>query len=176
MHFYSASLRDAAIALGTVTAPDALKERLARLEQQEPERAAALAAAGGPETLVHGDLWPTNAIVRTDGEAVGVHFVDWDEAAVGPAGFDLSTLLLRFDVSHRPWMLDAYRRAVGRLAGWDLPSDRDLNVVFETVAQARLLSLLVWSIAAAAESDPGWLPERLESIVEWLDEVEPVLP
>jgi aminoglycoside phosphotransferase (APT) family kinase protein len=176
MNFYSAGLRDARIALRTVTAPDALMERLSRLERQEPERAAALAAAGGPETLVHGDLWPTNAIVRTDGEAVGVRFVDWDEAAVGPAGFDLSTLLLRFDVSHRPWMLDAYRRAVGRLAGWDLPSDRDLNVVFETVAQARLLSLLVWSIAAAAESDPGWLPERLESIVEWLDEVEPVLP
>jgi len=151
-------------------------QRLGRLRRQEPERAAALAAAGGPETLVHGDLWPTNAIVHRKGDAVGVRFVDWDEAAVGPAGFDVSTLLLRFDASHRAWMLDAYRGAVDRLAGWKLPSDRDLNLVFETAAQARLVSLLVWSIAAAAKSDFGWLPERLESIVEWLDEVEPVLP
>ena len=176
MQFYSASLRDAALAVRTVAAPEALLERLARLRRQEPERAAALAAAGGPETLVHGDLWPTNAIVQGDGEVVGVRFVDWDEAAVGPAGFDVSTLLLRFDAAQRPWMLHAYRRAVDRLAGWELPADRDLNVVFETAAQARLVNLLVWSIAAAAESDPGWLPERLESIVEWLDEVEPVLP
>ena len=176
IHFYSASLRDAEIALRTVTAPAALRERLERLRRQGPERAAALAAAGGPETLVHGDLWPTNAIVHRKGDAVGVRFVDWDEAAVGPAGFDVSTLLLRFDATHRPWMLDAYRGAVDRLAGWELPSDRDLNVVFETAAQARLVSLLVWSIAAAAKSDFGWLPERLESIVEWLDEVEPVLP
>ena len=31
--------------------------------RQEPERAQVLAAVGGPDTLLHGDLWPTNAIV-----------------------------------------------------------------------------------------------------------------
>ena len=185
MHFYSAGLRDADIALrsldsgrcGQIEVPAALRERIERLRAQEPERARAMAAASGPETLVHGDLWPTNAIVMADGgDGPRVRLVDWDEAAVGPVGFDLSTLLLRFDPSHRGWILDSYRDAVGRAAGWALPPDPELNAIFETAAQARLLSLLVWSVAAAGAGGADWLPERLESLVEWLDEVEPVLP
>ena len=67
------------------------------LEQEEPERAQALASVGGPETLLHGDLWPTNAIVRSRGDGFSVRLIDWDEAAAGPSWFDVSTLLLRFD-------------------------------------------------------------------------------
>jgi hypothetical protein len=35
---------------------------------------------------------------------------------------------------------------------------------------------VVWSIAAASEGEGGWLPERLASVVEWLDDVSPVVP
>ena len=91
------------------------------LKNEESERAQVLAALGGPETLLHGDLWPTNVIVLPDGDAVRVRLIDWDEAAAGPIGFDLSTFLLRFDPSHRRWILDIYRQAVDRLAGWELP-------------------------------------------------------
>ena len=59
---------------------------------------------------------PTRSLPRT-GTSVQVRLIDWDEAAVGPAGFDVSTFLLRFDPADRPWILDAYRRAVDRLAG-----------------------------------------------------------
>ena len=76
------------------------------LKAEESERAQVLAALGGPETLVHGDLWPTNALVLADGDAVHVRLIDWDEAAAGPIGFDLSTFLVRFDPSHRRWILD----------------------------------------------------------------------
>jgi hypothetical protein len=185
INFFSANLRDSVIALGaldvarlgtgTAAVRDALLERIDRLRAQEAERAQALAARGGPETLLHGDLWPTNTVVLADGDATRARLIDWDEAGVGPIGFDLSTLLLRFDLSHRRAILDAYREAVGRLAGWDLPSEQDLCVIFETAAQARLASLLVWSIAAA-DGESDWLPERLASIVEWLDAVHPVLP
>ena len=48
--------------------------------------------------------------------------------------------------------------------------------MFETAAYARLASLLVWSIAAAAEGESDWLPERLAGLVEWFDAVSPVLP
>jgi hypothetical protein len=182
--FYSANLRDAIIALrsldldalGAAPAGRALVERIDSLQRQEPERARVMAAAGGPDTLLHGDLWPENAVVVPNGDDVSVRLVDWDEAGVGPIGFDLSTFLLRFDSSRRPWILDCYREAVGRHAGWRLPDERELNLILETAAQARLASLLVWSIAAASQSDAGWLPERLAGIVEWLDDVEPVLP
>ncbi len=185
-HFYSTNLRDAVRALRSaeldrldadaVAARDALLQRMSALKAEEPARAEALAAAGGPETLVHGDLWPTNVIILPHGNAVRVRLIDWDEAAAGPIGFDLSTFLLRFDAPHRRWILDAYRRAVDRLAGWDLPDEHDLNLIFETAAYARLVSLLVWSIAAAVDGESNWLPARLSEMVEWLDAVEPVLP
>jgi thiamine kinase-like enzyme len=183
IHFYSANLRDAVVALrslhldggGAIAVRAALLDRIDDLQKQESDRAQAFAAAG-PDTLLHGDLWPTNAVVLVDGEGVRVRLVDWDEVGVGPIGYDLSTLLLRFDLSHRRAILDAYGEAVGRLAGWALPPEQDLCVIFETAAQARLASLLVWSVAAAAEGESDWLPERLASIVEWLDAVHPVLP
>ena len=50
-----------------------------------------------------------------------------------------------------------------------------MNLIFETAAYARLASLLVWSVAAS-HGTSDWLIERLGEIVEWLDEVNPVLP
>ena len=180
--FYSANVRDATAALRSLDAEhhgaarDDLLRRMRDLELQAPERARTLERAGGPETLLHGDLWPTNAIALADGESCTVRFVDWDEAGVGPAGYDLSTFLLRFDPSRRRAIVEGYARAVDRLAGWKLPSEQDLDVIFETAAFARLASLLVWSIAAAQEGDSGWLAERLSDMVAWLEEVHPVLP
>ena len=186
IHFYSVNVRDAIAALhalelgrlgpGAVPVRDELLDRMERLRRQEPERAQALAAAGGPETLLHGDLWPTNTIVSSQPESVRVRLIDWDEAAVGPAGFDLSTFLMRFDPPDRAWILNAYGRAVKRLAGWELPAAEGLNSVFETTAYARLASLLVWSIAGAGPGDRDFLLERLTELVGWLDEVAPVLP
>ena len=183
--FFSANVRDAVRALQSLDAgpldPDvsaaraAVLRRMRALQEEEPERAAALAAAGGPETLVHGDLWPTNVIVLRENGSLRIRLIDWDEAAAGGLGSDLSTFLVRFDRSHRRWILDAYRRAADRLAGWTLPSDRDLNAIFETAAYARLASFLVWSIAELRD-EPRHLNEHLAGMVGWLDTVSPVLP
>jgi hypothetical protein len=185
IQFYSANVRDAVRALGSLdldrhgaeaSAPrDALLARMNQLKDEESERTRALAVSGGPETLLHGDLWPTNAVVVPDEAGVRARLIDWDEAAAGPIGFDLSTFLGRFDSSHRPRILDAYRQAVDRLAGWSLPGERELNVIFETAAYARLASLLVWSVAGS-HGTSEWLVERLGAMVEWFDEVHPVLP
>jgi Ser/Thr protein kinase RdoA (MazF antagonist) len=175
IHFYAANLGDALDALDRAPVQrriiDPLRARLQELREDAPQRTAALAAAG-PDTLLHGDLWPSNVLI--DGE--DVRLVDWDEVGVGPYGYDLSTLLLRFPPARRAAILDAYSRAVGRLAGWRLPPAPQLGLILETAAQARLASLVVWSIAAASEGEGGWLPERLASVVEWLDDVSPVVP
>jgi Ser/Thr protein kinase RdoA (MazF antagonist) len=186
IHFYAANVRDAVVALHSLdlgrsdadatAARDALLQRMNDLKKQEPERAQAVAASAGPETLLHGDLWPSNVIIVPNGDTLRVRLIDLDEAAAGPIGFDLSTFLLRFNSSHRRWILDTYRQAVDRLAGWELPPEQDLNVIFETAAYARLLSLLVWNVAAAADGESDWLPARLVEMAEWLDAVSPVLP
>jgi Phosphotransferase enzyme family len=185
IQFYSANLRDAACALAAlhldrfgaeaIAVRDALLERITDLRRQEGERSQILGACGGPETLLHGDLWPSNAVVVPDAAPVRVRLIDWDEAAAGAIGFDLSTFIGRFALSHRAGIVAAYRRAVDRLAGWSLPGDRDLNVIFETAAYARLASLLVWSVAALGGTSDS-LSRRLAEIVGWLDEVSPVLP
>ena len=72
------------------------------LEQEEPERAQVLASVGGPDTLLHGDLWPTNAIVQTRGDGFSVRLIDWDEVGAGPGWYDVSTLLLRFELLASP--------------------------------------------------------------------------
>jgi hypothetical protein len=180
--FYSANISDAVVALRSlqlehrdaIAARDELLRWMARLKQEEPERTKALDASGGPETLLHGDLWPTNVLIVPNGGPSRVRLIDWDEAAAGPIGFDLSTFLLRFDPSHRRWILETYGRTIDRLAGWKLPPEQDLTLIFETAAYARLASLLVWSIADFAESPA--LDERLVGIVDWLDAVSPVLP
>jgi hypothetical protein len=185
MPFYAGNVRDAVRGLSApqlaragpeLAAPrDALLRRLARLADQEAWRAQVAAACGAPETLVHGDLWPSNAIVASHAGAVRARLVDWDEAAAGPPESDLATLLLRFPRPRRRALLDAYRDAVRRLAGWELAADRELAVLLETAAYARLASLLVWSVTAAADGDDRWLPARLRDVERWFDDVRPVL-
>jgi hypothetical protein len=181
--FFSGNLRDAISALDAFEPQDgspdpraALLERMDRLRSEEAPRRETLNAYGGPETLLHGDLWTSNAILVRRERLVDVRLVDWDEAAVGPPLFDLSTFLLQFERRRRPSVLHRYRQIVGRLAGWELADDRRLNDAFATVAYARLASLLVWTLAAGDGDDRTWLSGRLADIVDWFDDVEPVLP
>lgn len=102
IHFYENSVRDALHALaGWRPAPadrrvrDHLVERVSRLLRELPARRKLLEALGGPETLLHGDLWPVNIFVCPGEGGPRSRLIDWDHAAVGPAAYDLSTLLLR---------------------------------------------------------------------------------
>jgi len=44
-----------------------------------------------PETIIHGDCWPANAVRQPDGQIV---LIDWDRAGIGLAFLDLCYLLL----------------------------------------------------------------------------------
>src|SRR5262245_12332980 len=103
--YYSANVRDAISSLEALHPPavelsaehstlrDRLLARLRQLESEQPARAQAMAELGGPETLLHGDLWPANAFVLPSTHGVQARLVGWDHAGVGPISYDLSTFL-----------------------------------------------------------------------------------
>jgi thiamine kinase-like enzyme len=183
MSFYAASVRDGIAALRAVdpgdlrvrAIRDRLLERLYRLEAEASARARAVAALRIPDTLVHGDLWPVNVMLVAAGAGPRARLIDWDHAGAGPISYDLSTLLLRFPPRHRRWILGRYRREIGRLAGWQLPADAELDAVFETAEFSRLSSMVGGAARAVGTPGSDWAVERLSSIDAWFEAYTPVL-
>jgi len=187
IHFYTSNVRDAIRGLEPLRPPDvelsserlALRDRLlARMYQlldEQPYRAQALAELGGPETLLHGDLWTTNTFVLPAAHGLQARLIDWDYAAVGLASYDLSTFLLRFPAPHRLWILDLYRESVGYL-GWCLLSARELNLLFDTAECARFANRAIWPTIALLQDRTEWGFDALAAVEQWFERLEPVLP
>src|SRR5262249_53663868 len=76
--------------------------RLYRLADEAHRRAAARRQLGGPDALLHGDLWPKNALALPDGACFRARLIDWDRAGGGPGSYDLSTFLGRVPPRARP--------------------------------------------------------------------------
>jgi len=152
---------------------DRLLGRIERLWAERDIRASLLDAHGGPDTLLHGDLWLTNTLVAGRGGALQATLIDWDHVGVGPVTYDLSTFLYRFSPADRPWVLAQYREAAARRA-WGLPEDATLNVLFETAECARYACCL--GVAAlAALAGEAWGLERLAEIDTWFASLRPAL-
>jgi hypothetical protein len=149
--------------------------RLYPLHDELPERARQMDHLGGPELLLHGDLWTINtSVVETPG-GLRARLIDWEHAAVGPYCYDLSTFLYRFQASERTWILEAYRRFVAR-SGWLLPAAEDLNHLFDTAERARYANRVVWPTIALLQGDPGgWELDELAEVDRWFEALEPVL-
>ena len=156
---------------------DRLLERLNRLHAEERDRARMLVDHGGPDTLLHGDLWPKNVLVYPTAPGLCARLIDWDRVGVGPVTYDLSTFLSRFPASEREWIVDCYRRSVGR-AGWRLPATADMNVLFATAEYSRLANRVIWPAIAVSQghADRAWAFEALGALAEWLEQVGPLLP
>jgi len=184
--FYSSSVRDAITALESARAREGrlglqgsslcerLLARLGDLLGEFAHREEALTRYGGPETLLHGDLWRTNVMVAANG-AARVRLIDWDHAAVGPFSYDLSTFLSRFPTGDRTPILRLYEEEVGR-AGWVLPPVKELNGLFETAELARIANRVIWPALAAWEHDAGWALAALEEVERWFEQLTPILP
>jgi Ser/Thr protein kinase RdoA (MazF antagonist) len=185
--FYTASVRDATRCLGALErSPGGLHPeraavcarllgRLRQLRDEGPARAQALNEFGGPETLLHGDLWPKNVLVCPGAGGPRVRLIDWDRAGVGPVSYDLSTFLSRCPASERPGLLELYREATRHL-GWRWPSAAAWNVLFETAEQARLANCIIWRARDACEGHAEWAFQELASLERWLEELQPILP
>ena len=187
LHFLATGIADAIRALEGILRLDAevdagqrdlcerLRQRLVGLRAEEPERTRLVAAQGGPETLLHGDLWTCNIFVLTDAATpVHVRFIDWDHAGVGYASYDLSALLLRFPPHARGTVLATYAAAIAP-AGWRLPERETLNALFETAEIARLVSAVLWPALAFHASRPQWAADRLAEVDSWFEQLQPVL-
>jgi hypothetical protein len=182
--FFRSSLRDALRALNGLKATgdgfephhrvtcDRLRERLVRLLDEAPQRMEALDEIGGADTLLHGDLWPSNLLVEGDGT---IRLIDWDHAGVGPAAYDLSTLLMRTPVSLRPGALGDYLDAGGTFGRSSVGRD-DLNYVFETAEYARLANCVIWPALEFWQRREPSILDRLAAVDGWFEELEPVLP
>jgi hypothetical protein len=182
--FFLSSVRNALRALGGLRPPraalpqehratrDRLRERLMRLLDEAPRRLEALEELDGRDTLLHGDLWPSNLLVVEKGE---VRLIDWDHAGVGPATYDLSNMLMRLPVDLRLGALADYREA-GGVAGRGNPGRDDLNYLFETAEYTRLANCVIWPALEFWERRGPWALERLAAIDGWFEQLEPALP
>jgi aminoglycoside phosphotransferase (APT) family kinase protein len=186
MRFYSSNVRGGIAALRALRHDDdagervlaiaeRLLDRLCSLQRQERERAQALSGLGVPETLLHGDLWTVNVMLVPTAAGLRARLIDWDHAGVGPISYDLSTFLLRFAPEHRRWILEAYRREAERVAGWQLPPDAELDLLFETAEYARFSSVARGRAQAVRSPHAGWAVEGLEWVDGWFEAYEPVL-
>ena len=185
--FAAANVRDAFHALERLRPPhltptaaqaglrDRLLARLHGLLDDEPARTRALAEWGGPETLLHGDLWTTNTFVEPVAPGLRVRIIDWDRAGVGSASYDLSTFLLRFAPEHRPWILSLYRRAMGD-GGWRMPGRHELNRLFEIAECARYANRVIWPALALLRDRASWAFDELAAVDGWFEALQPVLP
>lgn len=176
MDFFVANVRDAIAALDGLAASgvpvpeehtglaERLHGRLHVLLADATRRARAFRDGAGPDTLLHGDLWPINAFVDPPSEGAGLRarLVDWDRAGVGPFSYDLSTFLFRFPVEERCWIVERYRCAVAR-AGWELAPGDVLDVLFDTAERARYANRVIWpAVALVRERAPWGFPELAE--------------
>ena len=182
IHFYDANVRDAIYALEAcqpssqqTPVRDSLLQRLSTLRKELPQRAEALDAWGGPETLLHGDLWAINVFVIPTAHGLHVRLIDWDHASVGPASYDLSTFLLRLPSQERSWVLDVYREETSR-GGCCLPPMPMLNFLFETAEYARLANRIIWPAIALVQDRAPWAWESLAEVDQWFEGLAPVLP
>lgn len=162
----------------TLAACERLKAHLQGMLDEESERAQALEELGGPETLVHGDLWLTNVFVLPADDRLRVRLIDWDHVGVARFPYDLSTLLIRFPVSQRSHALACYEEFLAA-HGWLLPATDALNGLFDTAERSRIASHVVWPALALLRNDAAlrdWALDALDEVCGWFEELAPVLP
>ena len=185
--FFAASVRDASSALHSVdpSAVDVdgfavvrgrLLGRLSGLLAELPRRAEEMVSSGGPETLLHGDLWRPNIVPihrgrrparpspRLGSRRGGADRVrPFDSAAAFSAE--------RSFVDPRPLPR-------GRRAGWlDARGRRHVERrVRHGGEQGRIANRVIWPAIAIIEGDRRWGPAALSETESWFEALAPVLP
>jgi hypothetical protein len=152
-----------------------LLEKMHELRRQQAERVNALERFGGPETLLHGDLWPINIMVSANGGTRQARLIDWDHVGVGSVSYDLSTFLTHFPREDRHWILDLYLRCMSAF-GIRFAPETDWNLLFDTAEQSRLAVAIAWEALSALDHPTDWAFEDLALVEQWFALLEPILP
>jgi thiamine kinase-like enzyme len=141
-------------------------------------RAELLAECGGPETLLHGDLWTINVLVRSVAGGLETRLIDWDHAGVGPVSYDLSAFLMGFRPEARDAILSRYRECYEQSSNttprW--PSRAEWNALFDTAERARLANAVVWRTLGALDGHVAWALDELAWYDAAFAALGPVLP
>jgi hypothetical protein len=186
VHFFTSNLRDAIAALESLAtlrrdvppefapARTRLLQRLYELRDDAPRRVRLMEQAGGPDTLLHGDLWPKNVFVTLAADGARAQLIDWDHVGAGPFSYDLSTFLYRSSREERPWILQWYREAVER-AGWHLPELGELNLLLHTAESARYIHCILFAAMALLHDDAEWGINELVDWDRWFEALGPPL-
>jgi hypothetical protein len=151
--------------------PARLLERLRELLADAPRRAQVFKEAGGPHTLLHGDMWPINVFVDQTRDGLRARLVDWDQVAVGPFSYDLSTLVFRCPPEQRPRILERYRQAAAR-PGWRLASACELGILFDTAERARCANRVIWPALALVNERAAWGFPELAEVERWFQALD----
>ena len=185
-HFFTSSLCDAITALEALAScrrevpvefpasRTRLLHGLRKLLEDAPRRVRVMEEVGGPDTLLHGDLWPKNVIVTVTDEGPRARLIDWDHVGAGPFSYDLSTFLYRSSPGERPWILQRYRETIER-AGWRLPGNDDLNLLLHTAESARCVHCVLFDAMAILDEGAEWAIAELMDYEGWLAALRPPL-
>ena len=183
MEYFTTNVRDAITGLEAVRAAglaappeheglvERLLQRLRALWADAARRTRVFEQAGGPDTLLHGDLWTINVFVTGTAERPRVRLVDWDRVAVGPFSYDLSTFLFRFPAAMRPAILETYRDAVGPKGG-RLPAPPELELLFDTAERARYANRVIWPALALLQERALWGFPELAEVERWFQALD----
>lgn len=186
VHFFASNLQDAIAALEVVAslgrhvpheltvARVRLLHRLYALLEDFPRRTRIMDEAGGPTTLLHGDLWPKNVFVTIASDGPRTRLIDWDHVGVGSFSYDVSTFLYQSSPEERPAVLRRYREVVER-AGWRLPENRELNLLFHTAESARYVQRILWAAMALVNDGAEWGMNELVDYERWFEALRPPL-
>jgi thiamine kinase-like enzyme len=185
--FFLSNLRDAIAALealadlsrevppGFAAARASLLHRLYALLEDAPRRVRVMEEHGGPDTLLHGDLWPKNIFVTGTQELARTRLIDWDHVGAGPFSYDVSTFLYQSSAEERPWILRRYREAVER-SGRRLPGHEELNLLFHTAEAARYAHCILFDAMALLNDGVEWGFRELTDYERWFEALRPPLP
>jgi Ser/Thr protein kinase RdoA (MazF antagonist) len=158
--------------LGGRLAPDLREAWLAALPRLL-DACATLQAVGLPDSLVHGDLHPSNIVVMPGGRYV---IVDWSDAALGNRFVDLATYLTRTqDRELRVRLLDSYA------AAWHGQVDpaRLKDAAYHAMIVGALYQVQTYQALDRALDEPdraifegadaGWAKQALDALERGLD-------
>jgi len=186
VHFFTSNVHDAVAALEALATPPrdvppafaGARERLLQclyaLRDDAPRRVRLMEEADGPDTLLHGDLWPKNVFVSMAPAGPQARLIDWDHVGVGPVSYDVSTFLYQSAPEERPGILRRYREAVER-TGRRLPDQGTLNLLFHTAECARYAHCIVWAAMALLHDGAEWGIGELMDFEHWFRALRPPL-
>ena len=130
------------------------------------------APISGPQTLLHGDLYPSNIVVSNgahgdDEAACSARLIDWDRAGIGPFLFDLAFIVGELAPEGRQLALSAYRESMEpHLTAW--PTPQEWQQQFKRVRMGRIVRAIETYVGLFENGNGEYAIQKFEEALSWL--------